>query len=401
MNWSTSCLLMPRSTNRLNPPEADSLFSFRTVASSGVAITTLHRAKGTEYDAVYIANAIEGELPDLRSRDSILKTRLLNPRLPEDSGDYILFRLAEERRLAYTAMTRATDKVVWTATETDSSSQQLEPSRFLRQVAHQTTPQTATRPLTHRGYEAMLRRRLFDPGEPDVDRLSALQILGAGPSHGFADQHSRYGTVAHGSDHGFVEPEHRLSPSQATSYDECPRNYALSRFGTRKAAESVYLSFGTLIHEVLEMAEGAAKESGRNRSTVGEAHRILDEIWDDYSFGSGSIGRAWLRRAATLLEVLYEYWPNLAEPIELETVLDIELDGTSWRGKVDRIERAGDELTVIDYKTSGTAMKVIDAARSLQLGYYVLAAMDDPGIAVMQFRLRWPRVPLSMRRVAA
>ncbi len=363
--------------------EADSLFSFRAIASAGVVITTLHRAKGTEYDAVYIANAVEGKLPDLRSKDSILKTRLLNPRLPEDTGEYTAFRLAEERRLAYTAMTRATERVVWTATETDSSSEQLEPSRFLKQVTGMTEPATRARPLTHRGYEAHLRRTLYDPLQPDVERLASLSVLADGSGYGFGDQGSRYGTQAFGSDTGFVDPGHRLSPSQATSFDECPRSYALGRFGTQKAAESVYLSFGNLIHKVLEIAEGKAKDAGRERSTVHEAHRVLDDVWDDYTFGSDAIGRSWLRRAATLLDVLYEFWPTSAAPVELETTLDMDLDGTTWRGKVDRIERAGDELTVIDYKTSGTAMKVVDAASSLQLGFYVLAASDDAGIAAM------------------
>jgi superfamily I DNA/RNA helicase/RecB family exonuclease len=362
--------------------EADALFSFRTVATAGVAITTLHRAKGTEYDAVYIANAVEGQLPDLRSKDSILKTRLLNPHLPENPSDYITFRLAEERRLAYTAMTRATDRVVWTATEVDSSSEQVEPSRFLKQVAATTEPEDRLRPLTHRGYEAFLRRTLFDPARPDVDRLASLRILSAGPTHGLADQWSRYGSVAHGSSSGFVDPDHKLSPSQATSYDGCPRSYALGRFGTHKAAESVYLSFGNLIHKVLEIAESGAKDSGRERSTVKEAHQALEDVWDDYSFGPDAIGRAWFRRADNLLNVLYEFWPTSGTPIELETTLDIDLDGTAWRGKVDRIERAGDELTVIDYKTSGQAMKVADAASSLQLGYYILAAMDSQDVSV-------------------
>lgn len=363
--------------------EAEPLFSFRTISSTGVAITTLHRAKGTEYDAVYIANAIESQLPDLRSKDSILKTRLLNPRLPEDSGAYIRFRLAEERRLAYTAMTRATNKVVWTATEIESSAEQLEPSRFLRQVAPRTEPATRSRPLTHRGYEALLRRTLFDPVQPDVERLAALRVLADGPRYGFADQRSRYGTGEFGGDDGFVDPGHRLSPTQATGYDECPRNYALGRFGTRKGPEGVHLSFGNLIHKVLEIAEGAAKGAGRERSSVQDAHRVLDDIWDDYNFGSDSVGLAWLRRATELLDVLYELWPSTASPVELETVFDTDLDGTSWRGKVDRIERAGDELTVIDYKTANRAMKVDEAASSLQLGYYILAAMDDPSISAL------------------
>jgi RecB family exonuclease len=78
---------------------------------------------------------------------------------------------------------------------------------------------------------------------------------------------------------------------------------------------------------------------------------------------------------------MYELWPDSSPPVELETALDHEIDGARWRGKVDRIEQAGDELTVIDYKTSGQAMNVSDAANSLQLGYYILAAQNDPHIS--------------------
>ena len=52
----------------------------------------------------------------LRSTDSLLGVRHLNPNLPTDAGAYVTFRLDEERRLAYTAMTRASRRVVWTAT---------------------------------------------------------------------------------------------------------------------------------------------------------------------------------------------------------------------------------------------------------------------------------------------
>ncbi len=361
--------------------EADALFDFRSTRSEGVTIGTLHRSKGTEYDVVYIAHAIEGLLPDLRSKDSLLRTRLLNPKLPEDPLEYVQFRLNEERRLAYTAMTRATNRVVWTATEIDSPSQQLEPSRFLSQVGEPTIPTRFDRPLTHRGYEAMLRRLLNDPKAGEIDRLAALAILGRAPEHGFVDQSLRYGVVERGSDRGFVEPDHVTSPSQATTYNECPRRYALERYATKAAAESVYLQFGNLIHKVLEVAEGTALETGRSRSTFEEACSALDAQWEELGFGSDAVGDAWMRRARSVLEVLYTRWPTSAEPVVLERDFATELDGTRWRGKADRIERSAGNLRIVDYKTSKTAATVKDAEASLQLGYYILAAMNDPELA--------------------
>lgn len=361
--------------------EADPLFSFRAGPGAGVTIATLHGAKGTEYDAVYIAHAIEGLLPDLRTKDSLLKTRLLNPQLPEDPSAYVQFRLSEERRLAYTAMTRATDRVVWTATVVDNPSEQIEPSRFLRQIGDPTRPTTIDRPLTHRGYEAALRRVMHDPLETDVDRLAAMTILAQGPDHGFGKPTERYGVAAKGTDQGFVPPDHRLSPSQAMTYAQCPRKFALDRFATRLQTSTFNMGLGIVIHKVLELAETEIIKADGERSTLERALEILDEIWDNYDFGSGSVAASWHRRAVSILEHQYTKWPASGRPVKAEVSLTLQLDGTNWRGTVDRIERVEDALKIIDYKTSKSLPTLPEAAESLQLGFYVLATLADPELA--------------------
>jgi superfamily I DNA/RNA helicase len=86
----------------------------RSVADGAVALSTIHRAKGLEFDHVWIAGAEEGRLPHGRAvRDG-----------QED----------EERRLAYVAVTRArhTLHVSWTATR---GGRPREPSRYLAELA--------------------------------------------------------------------------------------------------------------------------------------------------------------------------------------------------------------------------------------------------------------------------
>lgn len=363
--------------------EADALFSFRTDQNGGVTIATLHRAKGTEFDVVYIANAVEGLLPDLRSRDSILRTRLLNPQLPEDPAEYVQFRLSEERRLAYTAMTRATRRVVWTATKFDSSSEQSQPSRFLRQVSQITTPSTSGRPLTRRGYEAHLRRLLRDRDADPVERISALSVLAEAPRHGLTDQFTRYGTLAHGSDTGFVPDDHRFSPSQATIYDQCPRRYVLDRFATCKESDSPYLRIGLFVHDVLERAERAAISRGLNHATKEDALSLLEDSWEGSGFGDDRVGLAWKDRATTIVEQLYDNWPSTAEVVAVEQEVEVQLDGKTWTGKIDRIERSETGIRIVDYKTSKNAAKIADVASSIQLAFYCLAATEDQELAAM------------------
>ena len=350
--------------------EADPLFSVHDRV--GVTLATLHRAKGTEFDAVYIANAIEGHLPDLRTRESLLGVRHLNPHLPEATADYVTFRLDEERRLAYTAMTRSTSRVVWTATVASETVSGAPPSRFMRLVAPTSQPAIIEEPLTARSFIASLRRTLSDPTATAVDRLAAMLILSDGDLIG-GHPLDRYGVRARGSDAGIVPDELRLSPSQAVSFQKCPRRYAVERHVLTTIEESAHMLLGTLIHDVLERTESAAMEADRERGTIDEALVWLDDLWPESGFGADSVALAWKARAARILDNLYSLWPTSAAPVALELDLPLTIDGTSWLGRADRVERTGDGLTVVDYKT-GNPMKVKDARQSLQLGYYALAS---------------------------
>ncbi len=360
--------------------EADPLFTFRTLDDGGVTLSTLHRAKGTEFDVVYIANAIEGELPDLRARDSLLGVRLLNPHVPADTSDYIAFRLDEERRLAYTAMTRATSRVVWTATSNDQDHQGSQPSRFLSLVAPVTRPRHNTEPLTPRSFEASLRRTLKDPTASPIDRLAAIDVLTRGAELGLANPLERYGTLERGPDDRIGPETLRLSPSQAMAYEACPRKFAVERYLLPRDDTNDFMRFGTLIHAILEEAEKAALDDGRDRSTRREAQGCLDRLWGDSGFDDDAVGRSWRARAEETLDNLYDLWPVSGRPVSLEQDLTLAVAGVDWLGRADRIEQRGAELVVVDYKTSGQAVTVAEAAESIQLGYYVLAARTDENL---------------------
>ena len=358
--------------------EADPLFAFRTDEKRGVTVTTLHRSKGTDFDVVYIAQAIEGALPDLRATDSILGSRHLNPHLPTDAAAYRTFRLAEERRLAYTAMTRASAKVVWTATSTDEVGGPR-PSRFLPLVAPITASTHDTAPLTPRSFEANLRRVLNDPVCLDVDRLAAVAVLAVGPALGLADPLDRYGTKEHGPSTALVPAELRMSPSQAAGYTDCPRKYAVDRYLMTRSEESDHMRFGSLIHEVLEEAEREAFEGGRERATADEAVAWLDRVWDESGFGDDAVGMAWRRRAVGMLSDMYRLWPSSGRPVGFETPLTLTVNDTPWFGRADRIEARESGVYVVDYKT-GAEVTIPVAAESIQLGYYAMAAAENPKI---------------------
>jgi DNA helicase-2/ATP-dependent DNA helicase PcrA len=88
------------------------------VAADGVALMTLHSAKGLEFDAVFLAGMEDGLLPHANSRD-------------EPEG------IEEERRLAYVGMTRARQWLALTGARSRFLFGQRQPttlSRFLEEL---------------------------------------------------------------------------------------------------------------------------------------------------------------------------------------------------------------------------------------------------------------------------
>ena len=368
--------------------EARPLLSYDTPDDDRLTLTTLHQCKGLEFDTVFIADAVEGVFPDLRSRDSLLGVRHVLAHLPTGSAEYLAFRLQEERRLAYTAMTRAQRRVVWTATATGFEEGRGVPSRFLALVAGTDTVASATTrparrstPVTPQEAEAALRRVLVDPQEGAPLRLAALQMLASGPDHGLRSPTTLAGVKRRGPDTGLIGNTIQLSPSQATAYEDCPRRYALERRLKVGNETSVYAEFGLLIHRVLEVAEQGARERNDARSGLADAREALRDVFDPAVFGGEAFAAAWYERAESTLVHLYEHWPSSGSVVDLERRFHLDINGVSWVGYADRVETDGLGLKIVDYKTTRNPPSKADVATSLQLGFYLLAAAADPDIA--------------------
>jgi RecB family exonuclease len=264
------------------------------------------------------------------------------------------------------------------------------PSRFMALAAGVATvaeaarpPAERSRPVTPLEAEAWLRRLLADPAESAPRRLAALGAL-TGTDGRLPRAASEFaGVLARGPDTGLLPPSLSLSPSQADAYLQCPRRYAIGRRLHVDGDRSVYLDFGTLVHEVLEDAERKAVAEGRPHADAERARAALDRAWDPDPFGGPAWGGAWRARAERVLTHLYEHWPGRGPAVALERPVTLQIGATEWRGRIDRIEAVpapAPGLAIVDYKTGATAPTVEEASRSVQLGFYALAAAADPGL---------------------
>ena len=366
--------------------EAQPLLDYRDHGVDRVALTTLHQAKGLEFDVVVIADAREGVLPDLRTRDSLLGARHLSPSQGGDDAAYGRFRLQEEMRLVYTAMCRARVRVVFTCTVAPNQGTSGNASRVLPLVAGKPMeeavrpPTPWIDPTTPLEAEAWLRRQVRDPLLPAATRLAALTALTDGAAWHPRSADEFAGILERGPDHGLVTAGMSLSPSAADSYGSCPRQYVFSRLLRVDQGGSVYQELGSLLHRVFERAEGSAMKRGVDHADLATALGILEEEFDPAAFGTPAWADAWKARAVRITTKLYEAWPGEGPTLELEQRVTTEVDGVPWSGRVDRIERRADGRWIIDYKTGTSTPTVPEAAQSVQLGFYVLAtdSPDDP-----------------------
>ena len=366
--------------------EATPLISHR-LQMGQVALTTLHQAKGLEFDVVFIANAVESVFPDLRRSRRMLRPELLSPERTTDAHAQHLFQLQEEMRLAYTAMTRARLRVVWTATDAGVDQGERRPSRFIVAASDADSlselgppPQVVGDPVTISEAETALRRDLLNPDASSVERLSAAAVL-AHPPKPWWDPHGFAGVAPRGPDTPILGDELRLSPSQADSYKRCPRQYALERRLRVGDGASPYAHFGSLVHEALERAEKEILGSEKPHADLDQALLHLERVWVDARFGTPELNAAWHQKAIGAVTKLYEKWPSPdGIATGLETRVESVISGIHWLGVIDRIEETPEGLRIVDYKTSTQAMPKADAAESIQLAFYTTAVRDAGGV---------------------
>jgi superfamily I DNA/RNA helicase len=82
-----------------------------------VALATIHAAKGLEWRYVWLVGALEGQLPHHKSLEA------------DPAGG-----VADERRIAYVAFTRAEDELRISAPLRNRSGRDCEPSRFIAEA---------------------------------------------------------------------------------------------------------------------------------------------------------------------------------------------------------------------------------------------------------------------------
>jgi superfamily I DNA/RNA helicase/RecB family exonuclease len=341
-----------------------------------VALLSVNTAKGQEFDLVVVAGCLEGSLPLTAWPQGLFEAWRLDGD-PGPVGHARAMLEAERRRFALAA-SRARDRVVFTSSRVDGRG---EPSRFLLELgleppADPAPPDpTALGPLEAAG---TLRRILADRDRPAAERLAAGAALAAMPGVDPATWWWRRDWT--------VDPEPiaaegrlRTSYSRIGTYEDCHLRYFFGSVAGLDDRSSYQMAFGRLMHTVFELA--AKGEVADEPEALKAAYR---ERFDPAWFPSRAIAHQYWRDGMAMLELWHRGEAEMAaRALRFEVAFEMEVAGHLVRGRIDRVDRAEGGIALLDYKTARNPATEEEAARSLQLAIYYLAALRDPELATL------------------
>ena len=417
----------------------------------GVAVMTPAGCAGQEWELVVVAGLERDRWPDLRLRDSLTRTGLLvdavTGRLTTDtaapgegsggSGAVAAARAqvrADERRMLIMALSRATRRLLLTAT----ADAEHAPSPFLTEIAHRAgialtdadgapvlTPDTGD--LTLRGLVGELRHAAIcgnletatdaerRRGRAAVDLLADLARQGV-PG---ADPATWIGATGPTSTAPLITAGERIrvSPSDVEGLAACPLKWFLTRSGGSAPASDAQ-ALGSLVHAVAERAE---KEHLRGPAL----REAFEERLTDLGYPATWQGGLAADRARAMIERLDAYLADcdalgiradVEQPVRADVDIPLSVLSPAVRqraglriptkggnavpvtisGRIDRLEHLGGLLggeledsagpdrngtvRVIDLKTGQRVPK--DVQRHPQLATYRLA-LSSQGLDVV------------------
>jgi DNA helicase-2/ATP-dependent DNA helicase PcrA len=314
---------------------------------NAVNILTAHSAKGLEFPVVFLVNLVGQRFPTVHRREQIpIPDELIKEILPK--GDY---HEQEERRLFYVGMTRAMDRLYFTAANyygEGKREKRLSPFIF-----------------ESLGDDAVASER-----SDDSQQLSFLDYQPPSISTPTTDHRT---------------PVHIdfLSYSQIETFRICPLHYKLKYILKIPTPPSAALSFGSSVHAALRDFYIQVKTGGK--PTLKIILEILDENWIKEGYKSKSHEERMRERGRDLLaEFLKKGFEPKKIPEAVEQMFVVPLHHAPSTkhlrplkigGRIDRIDKArGAKIEIIDYKTGARIPTQKEVDQDLQLTFYALAA---------------------------
>jgi putative RecB family exonuclease len=171
----------------------------------------------------------------------------------------------------------------------------------------------------------------------------------------------------------------RLSYSSISTYENCPAKYRFQYESKLPTKPSPALSFGDSLHQTLHRFHNRPVPVAPG---LAELNEMLESVWVPEGYADASEEATYLAHAFQVLEQYHaENAPNYVIPAALEHRFQIEIEGVTVSGVIDRMDRIpGGGYEIIDYKTNRKLPPLSRINDDLQLSIYYLAAKEVWGI---------------------
>jgi putative RecB family exonuclease len=164
----------------------------------------------------------------------------------------------------------------------------------------------------------------------------------------------------------------KLTPARLSCWADCPRRYRLTyvekpapaRGGPRAAS-----TLGAVVHLALR----ALFDLPAPRRTRAAVAALVDRNWSSEGFRDAAQAAQYRDRAREWVADYAEGLDPDADPVGREQWVSVATGRIVAEGRVDRIDRRGAELVVVDYKSGRHVPSEQDAATSPALALYALA----------------------------
>ncbi|HET7529645.1 MAG TPA: PD-(D/E)XK nuclease family protein [Mycobacteriales bacterium] len=163
------------------------------------------------------------------------------------------------------------------------------------------------------------------------------------------------------------------TPSRLSTWLDCPRRYRfvyVDRPMPPKGPPWAHNSVGAAVHTAL--ASWWALPVGDR--TPAAAATLVRQRWISLGFRDDEQSAEWRERAAEMVAAYVDSLDPRDEPIGVERTVAFRTERLALSGRIDRLDRRGDELVVVDYKTGRHVLTTDDARGSLALAVYAIAA---------------------------
>ncbi len=317
-----------------------------------VRLLTVHKAKGLEFDQVYIIDATEDNWQPRKSRRSPPSNLPLQP-AGDDFDDYV--------RLMYVALTRAKSGVNISSYYQDHAGKDVAVSSIIQSALKvekiaendkskliEVLEENLTWPALSGGEEKeILKARL------DTYNLSVTHLLN------FLD-------LAHGGPEHFKQRNLLHLPE----------------------AKSASLGYGTAMHAALETAQ---KLTGKNSFTLEAVNNSFKKSLLEQQLPEMEVERLMPKGERTLKRLFNDFKLDLQESSLAEyKINNARLGAARIRGKIDRLDMSDDTLNIVDYKTGNplASFDTRDKTKMLkahnhktQLIFYALLASQQSSLS--------------------